>query len=417
MLRSLYSGISSLRSHQTMLDVTGNNIANVNTTGFKAGRTQFSDTLSQVMMAAGAPQGAEGGTNPAQVGLGVQVSAITNDFGVGASQQTGRALDMMIDGDGFFVVRSGSEQLYTRAGAFTLDAVGNLVTADGAKVQGWMADTATGAIDTNGPLTGITMPLTTTMPAKATTSVTFSGNLPADLPAGPDGIRRSAITVYDSAGTEYELELTYTKLAVPTTPGANSEWTVTAMYTATDGTSSGDLAGGATVAFNASGQIDPGDVSITLGTYANLGAITVGMADVDGYATKDDISADVQDGMGAGTLQSFSMDPNGTLVGSFTNGRKQPVGQIAIGSFANMAGLEKAGESTFRTTVNSGNPQIGTAGTGSRGPLTGGALEMSNVDLSQEFTNLIVAQRGFQAGSRVITTSDELLQELVNLKR
>ncbi|WP_448070899.1 flagellar hook-basal body complex protein [Georgenia yuyongxinii] len=167
MLRSLFSGISSLRSHQTMLDVTGNNIANVNTTGYKAARTQFEDTLSQVIQNAGAPQAGQGGTNPAQVGLGVQVSAITNDFSDGASQQTGRALDMKITGGGFFVINNGTEQVYTRAGAFTLDALGQLVTPSGAKVMGWGLDDD-GNLNVNGPLKGISLPVS--LPAKAKTA-------------------------------------------------------------------------------------------------------------------------------------------------------------------------------------------------------------------------------------------------------
>src|SRR5690606_35911413 len=179
MLRSLFSGISSLRSHQTMLDVTGNNIANANTTGFKASRTQFEDTLSQLVQAAGAPQGQNGGTNPAQVGLGVRVSGVSTDFTPGAAQQTGRSLDMMIDGDGFSVVNAGAEQLYTRNGAFSLDATGRLVTSSGAFVMGWAAD-ANGVVNANGPLSPLALPVTMTMGARATSTVTFAGNLPAD---------------------------------------------------------------------------------------------------------------------------------------------------------------------------------------------------------------------------------------------
>jgi flagellar hook protein FlgE len=401
MLRSLYSGISGLRAHQTMLDVTGNNIANVNTTGYKAARTQFEDTLSQVLQAAGAPQGVNGGTNPAQVGLGVQVGAITNDFSNGAAQQTGRALDMMITGDGFFVVNDGGEQLYTRAGAFSLDAVGNLVTANGAKVQGWSA--VGGVIDTNGPIGGISLPTTTTMGARATGEVVFKGNLPSD--AAPGTKLDRGITVYGPDGTAAEVGLTFTRTA--------AGWDVAYSI-------DGAAAGSGTLAFNGNGTLDPAGTT-TPPLVAPWGNITVDFADpsgpVTGYAKLDDLVADSQDGQGAGTLQSFSLDPNGTLIGVFSNGFKEPVGQIALSSFANAAGLEKAGDSTYRTTVNSGGPQLGAAGTGARGSLTSGALEMSNVDLSQEFTNLIVAQRGFQAGSRVITTSDELLQELVNLKR
>jgi flagellar hook protein FlgE len=400
MLRSLFSGISGLRAHQTMLDVTGNNIANVNTTGYKAGRTQFEDTLSQVLQSAGAPQGANGGTNPAQVGLGVRVASITNDFTTGASQQTGRALDMMITGDGFFVVEKGGEQLYTRAGAFTLDGVGNLVTSNGALVQGWMADPATGAINANGPLGKITMPVTTTMGATATKTVDFSGNLQADAADGT--VLDRSIEVYDSLGTPHSVALKFTKAA--------GSWSVQTAV------APGAFGAGTPLTFDpATGRLSgAGAFPVTVPPGQT---VTVSLASITGFAELNTIEAKTQDGKGAGTLQSFSMDPNGTLVGSFSNGFKQNVGQIALTSFANAAGLEKAGDSTYRTSANSGAAQIGTAGTAGRGALSGGALEMSNVDLSQEFTNLIIAQRGFQAGSRIITTSDELLQELVNLKR
>ncbi|WP_324650455.1 flagellar hook protein FlgE [Georgenia sp. H159] len=398
MLRSLFSGISSLRSHQTMLDVTGNNIANANTTGFKAGRTLFEDTLSQLVQAPGAPQGANGGTNPAQVGLGVRVAAVTNDFTPGAAQQTGRSLDMMINGDGFFVVNSGGEQLYTRSGAFTLDALGRLVTSSGAQVQGWAAD-ANGVVNPNGPLTGLALPVTTTMGARATGTATFTGNLPAD--AAVDTALVRTIEVYAADGTATSLDLTFTKQ-----PGAT--WSVQVA----DG--SGNALGGGTVAFTAGGALQA--VNLPPVTVAG-NPVALDLGQLTGFAGLTTVEASSQDGQGAGVLQSFSMSADGTLMGSFSNGLKRAVGLVAVGNFANAAGLEKTGGSMLRASVNSGEPQVGRAGDGGRGSLTGGALEMSNVDLSQEFTNLIIAQRGFQAGSRVITTSDELLQELVNLKR
>ncbi|TRW45630.1 flagellar hook protein FlgE [Georgenia yuyongxinii] len=411
MLRSLFSGISSLRSHQTMLDVTGNNIANVNTTGYKAARTQFEDTLSQVIQNAGAPQAGQGGTNPAQVGLGVQVSAITNDFSDGATQQTGRALDMKITGDGFFIINDGTEQLFTRAGAFTLDALGQLTTAGGALVQGWSAPN--GQINATGPLGAITLPVSTTMGARLTGQVTLAGNLPADAEVydsavnPPTGVQLTrSIDVYDTVGTGHSLDLVFSR--------TNAGWDVK-VYSGVDSTGAPVQVGAGGLFFN-DGILDSASSAITV-TMANGQAITFDIGSLTGYADLTTVEAAGQDGQGAGTLQSFSMNADGTLIGSFSNGFKQPVGQIALANFANAAGLEKAGGTAFRSTVNSGEAQVGVGGTGGRGSLTSRALEMSNVDLSQEFTNLIIAQRGFQAGSRVITTSDELLQELVNLKR
>lgn len=397
MLRSLFSGISGLRAHQTMLDVTGNNIANVNTTGFKASQMQFQDTLSQVLTNAGGAQQGIGGTNPAQVGLGVKVAGITTNFQQGAAQLTNRSTDMMISGDGFFMVRKGNEQFYTRAGAFDFDANGQLVTADGGLVQGWAA-AADGTINTNGPLADIRLPIATLMAAAATTTTTFEGNLPADATSTPATVLNREIEVHTADGTVQSLELTFTKTANP------GEWTISAEI-------DGAVVGTSTAAFAADGTVQ------TDGSFTTTGGIAVDLSTLTGFAGLTTIEAAAQNGRSAGTLQSFAINADGTLLGSFSNGLKQPLGRVSLATFTNPAGLEKAGGSLYRTTINSGDAQVGAAGTGGRGQLTGGALEMSNVDLSSEFTNLIVAQRGFQANSRVITTSDELLQELVNLKR
>jgi len=392
MLRSLFSGISGLRSHQTMLDVTGNNIANVNTTGFKSSQVQFQDTLSQVVSNAGGAQAGVGGTNPAQVGLGVRVAGITTSFTQGASQTTGRSTDMMIQGDGFFVVRKGAETYYTRAGSFDFDATGQMVLpGEGALVQGWAA--VNGVVDTNAALQDLRVPAGTTMAAVASTAATFDGNLDA---AAADGTTKTLTTkLYDAVGTERTLTLTFTKAA--------TGWSVAA----TDGTAT---VGSQAVTFDGNG-------AITTPTSLTVGGVAVDLATITGFAGLDTVQASSQDGQAAGTLLSFALGADGTITGAFSNGLKQVIGRIALGAFTNPAGLEKSGGSLYRTSVNSGEPQIGTAGTGGRGSLAGGALEMSNVDLSSEFTSLIVAQRGFQANSRIITTSDEVLNELVNLKR
>ena len=394
MLRSLFSGISGLRAHQTMLDVTGNNIANVNTTGFKSSSTQFQDTLSQVLSNAGAAQTGVGGTNPAQVGLGVRVAGITTNFAQGAAQLTNNSTDMMISGDGFFVVSKGGQDFYSRAGAFSRDASGQLVTTDGALVQGWEA--VGGVIDTNAPLADLRLTNAATMAAKATTNASFEGNLPSDAVTG--ATLNKQITVYDSVGNARQLALNFDKTA--------TGWTVSG----TDGTA-GTLAATPLV-FDASGVLTS-PLSVSVGT----NPVAVNLSTITGMAGLDTVQSKVQDGQQAGTLQSFTLNADGSLMGAFSNGMKQVVGQIALATFNNPVGLEKSGASLYRTTVNSGAAQVGTAGSGGRGSLIGGSLEMSNVDLSAEFTNLIVAQRGFQANARVITTSDQVLQELVDLKR
>jgi flagellar hook protein FlgE len=395
MLRSLFSGISGLRAHQTMLDVTGNNIANVNTTGFKASQTQFQDTLSQVITNAGSAQDGVGGTNPAQVGLGVRVAGITTNFQQGAAQLTNRSTDMMISGDGFFTVRKGQETLFTRAGAFDFDATGQLVTPDGGLVQGWAA-AADGSIDVNGPLVDLRLPIATLMGASATSTATFEGNLPIDVATGI--VLNREVDVYNAAGEVTSLNLAFARTA--------TGWTVTA-------TQGGVGVGSVNLTFDADGSYAAASPT----SLTTTGGIAVDLSTITGFAGLDTVEASTQNGRSAGTLQSFTINADGTLLGSFSNGLKQSIGKVALATFTNPSGLSKVGGSLYRGTVNSGDPQVGAAGTGGRGELTGGALEMSNVDLSAEFTNLIIAQRGFQANSRVITTSDELLQELVNLKR
>ncbi|HYI32582.1 MAG TPA: flagellar hook protein FlgE [Glaciibacter sp.] len=393
MLRSLFSGISGLRAHQTMLDVTGNNIANVNTTAFKASAVQFQDTLSQLTQAAGGPQDQVGGTNPAQIGLGVQVAGISTNFAQGSAQATGRAKDLMISGDGFFITKVGDETLYTRAGALDFDPLGRLVAPGGALVQGWAAD-ANGVINTGGPVGTITLPRNAVMPATATTEATVGGNLPSDAAVGTVLVRE--VTVYDATGAGRPLSLTYTRTA-----GAGT-WDVDATHNGT--TVNGN------VAFDANGQLTAGGTMVVNG-------ITVDMTSLTGFAKLTTVSVTDQDGSDAGTLQSFTIGKDGTVIGLFSNGGEQAVGRIALATFVNPGGLEKAGGSGYRATFNSGAAEVGVPGQGGAGSLSAGQLEMSNVDLSQEFTNLIVAQRGFQANARIITTSDEVLQELTNLKR
>lgn len=284
MLRSLFAGISGLRVNQTMLDVTGNNIANANTTGFKGSTTVFQDTLSQMLTGGTGANVNRGGTNPVQVGLGVQIAATSTNLSQGSTQVTGRHTDVMIQGDGMFVTQRGNETFYTRAGAFTFDETGDLVTSSGARVQGY-------ALDANGNRTGGLIDVS---------------------------IQQRGLTPPVPAGEE---------------------------------------------------------------------------------------------------VTSYSFGSDGILRGVFSDGVQRNMMQMAIADFNNPMGLEKVGETSFRESANSGAAQIGVPGEAGNGTLIGGALEMSNVDLAAEFTNLILAQRGFQASSRVITTSDQVLEELVNIKR
>ncbi len=389
MLRSLYSGISGLRAHQTMLDVTGNNIANVNTAGFKASSTQFQDTLSQLQQGATGPQAETGGSNPAQIGLGVRVTGVTTNFSQGSSQSTGRATDMMISGDGFFVTSKGGSQLFTRAGAFSPDAANQLVSPDGGILQGWTA--TNGVINAGGPVGDITLN-PNTMVAKKTDTVTLDGNLPSDAHSAPSWTASSMSTTAN--GAESSLTLTFTKTA--------AGWDASGRRRRNDGRLP---------------CLHQRPAERRRPLIGGRNGITIDVSKVSGYATMSSLAVSGQNGAAVGKLESYTLGSDGSLIGSFSNGIKQVLAKIALAKFTNPGGLEKAGGSSYVATGNSGGVQLGAAGDPGIGTLTGGSLEMSNVDLSQEFTNLIVAQRGFQANARIITTSDEVLQELTQLKR
>ncbi len=419
MLRSMFAGVSGLRAHQTMMDVIGNNIANVNTSGFKASTAVFSDVLSQTLNSAGTATDVAGGTNPAQVGLGARLAGISTSFTQGAAQLTGRATDLSIQGDGFLVVERNGQQLFTRAGSLSFDSLGRIVTPDGAILQGWRADTD-GSINTNSPIGNLTLPLGQTIDPQATQEIRIGGNLDASSPDGT--VINTAIEVYDEQGRAITITLAYEKT------GANA-WALKVYEpdSDADADTDPDQIGSDMVL-----EFDPltGDLTSTgpfefTPTTGEWGAEPIVIAPGDPadpdsigqFAGPNGIQARSQDGFAIGSLQSFSIGPDGVVTGVFSNGRDRSIGQIALASFSNPVGLEKVGDSNWRPTVNSGLAQIGTAGTAGRGTLQGSTLEMSNVDLAREFTNLIIAQRGFQANSRVITASDELLQYLVNLTR
>jgi flagellar hook protein FlgE len=418
MLRSMFSGVSGLRSHQTMMDVIGNNIANVNTVGYKSSTTVFQDLLSQTLRGAGVATDTQGGTNPAQVGLGVRVAGVTTSFTQGASQLTGRATDLSIQGDGFFVARQGNENLFTRAGSLSFDALGRLVSPDGGVIQGWSAD-GSGAINTNAGVNDIVMPLGQSIAPSASETVRVGGNLNATQTVGDELI--TSITVYDDQGAAHNITLGFTKTAagwdmqVYEPDGADADTDPDAIAGATASLTFDPSTGEMTA------PTTPPTFTPTVGEWTNPVTLDFGTAGdpeaLQQFAGPNSVQALSQDGSALGSLQSFSIGQDGIVTGVFSNGRNRPIGQLALAAFANPTGLDKVGGSLYRPTVNSGLANIGTAGSGGRGTLQGSTLEMSNVDLAQEFTSLIVAQRGFQANSRVITASDELLQDLVNLKR
>lgn len=412
MIRSMYAAVSGLRAHQTMMDVVGNNIANVNTNGFKKSNVIFQDILSQTLNGASAPTDSLGGTNAAQIGLGVQLSNISQNFAQGALQSTGRDLDLSIQGDGFFNLEQDGIQLYGRSGSFYVDANGNLVGGGGGYVQGWTAD-PTGAVDNTGPGGRIRIPAGEQVAPVITSEVNLGGNLPAESVIGDQHF--TSLNVYDGQGATVELAVTFTKTN-------DDEWTLSATY--------GDAATivpltDNVLTFDGAGRIvTPADfgTDIAAGSIPGLGDVelTIGgdnPGEITQLAALGSIAAITQDGSATGQLSGLTVGEDGIITGSYSNGQVKAIAQIAIVSFANPEGLERVTGTMFKQSVNSGLAQLGAAASGGRGIMAPGTLEMSNVDLAEEFTNLIRTQRGFQANSRVITTSDEMLQEIVNLKR
>jgi flagellar hook protein FlgE len=408
MMRSMFAGVSGLRSHQTMMDVVGNNIANVNTAGFKSAQITFGEAMAQTLQG---PAGAgvnSGGTNPLQIGLGVQVASIDGVFTQGAIQITGRPTDIAIQGDGFFILEDRGGREFTRAGTFRWDESGNLVAPGGQLVQGWLADAA-GEIQTQTAVQGINLPLSQVIEPVETSLVHVGGNLSSDAAIGD--IHTTSIVVYDSLGEPQELLVDFEKTAANT-------WDVSASMNGTSLT-----LGSTSVTFDSDGQLTSAG-TISVSGYTPPGASPLALdlqlatnsplVQFGGVSSAESVD---QNGNAIGFLTDFSIASNGTISGQFSNGETKVLAMIATATFNNPSGLIRSGETRFESSVNSGQALIGEPGNGNRGLLASGALEMSNVDLAQEFTNLIIAQRGFQANSRVITASDEVLADLVNLKR
>ncbi len=310
---------------------------------------------------------------------------------------------------------------YTRNGSFSLDSNGNLVTADGAFVEGWQADQQ-GNVSTNASVGHLKIPVGQIINPVTTSTIQVGGNLPADAAVGT--VVNAGISTFNSLGATVPLQAQFTKVA---DTAGQVNWQVRVLDS-----NNNLVSGPAAVTFDLNGALTSGNVTVTQaqlnaiagtsGTW-KAGGITLNF----GVATDPDrlsgagglntAAALSQDGSGVGSVVGFSVSQQGLITGTFSNGRSQALGQIALATFANPNGLEKDGSSEYSATVDSGAAQVGVAGQGGRGTLSGGTLEMSNVDLASEFTNLIVAERGFQANSRVITTADQVLQDLVNLKQ
>jgi flagellar hook protein FlgE len=424
MIRSMFTAISSLGLHQKFLDVVSNNLANANTTGYKASRVLFQDQFAQTLSAGSAPSDTLGGVNPTQIGLGVGLGFVSANFSQGTLQSTGRNLDVGVQGDGFFIYGQDANRRYSREGSLGLDAEAYLVnSATGLRVQGWLAD-ATGQIDANLPVDDLQIAMDKTL-ARATQNVILGGNLSAETATDGTGTVSVSMGVYDSLGALQTGSLQFTRSSADPLVW---DWAVVDPATGLPDPAFGTGAG--TITFDANGQldaaIDPNPVITTPVQIpgsegsANGGQIdlTLDMSDLTMLTTATSATVTSQDGLGAGAATDLNISPNdGVISLLYANGLVEKVGQLALARFTNPSGLVRAEDTSFITGLNSGEPQIGAAATGGRGNIASGYLESSNVDMAQEFTNMILAQRGFQASSRVITTSDEILQELVNLKR
>ncbi len=538
LLNSLFSGVSGMSNLQSMMDVIGNNIANVDTIGFKGSRVTFSDTFNEFIQSGTNPTATTGGTNSFQIGLGSKINSIDKNWSQGTFEQTGNTTDLALQGPGLFIVKSNGQDYYTRAGAFTFDSNGDLVNPqNGAIVQGKVA--VDGVIPSGNTIQNITVDKNLKIPAVKTTDTTWGGNLqssstitqsqnivqsgtfdPSSLPA------TSSCTIYDKSGNALTLKLTYsqnatsgydinyeiddsasntltsgnlaTGIAINSTTGpgtytipafqgttagglnintgaisldatavrtgadntlsevvddnrkptivngaetvydslgnshtlnvsftktAQNTWQWTASVPATDGQLSNNSG---TITFKSDGTIDTMSPNPAILSYAPTGGaesqtIKLDFGSGSSGITQNSLSSQVaaltQNGSASASLSNINIDQYGNIEGIFSNGQSQALGQIMVATFANNNGLVSVGDNMYNVAANSGDPRISEPGESSATTIQSGALEQSNVDLSKEFTNMIVAQNGFEANAKMITTSDTMLQDIINIIR
>ncbi len=432
-LRAMYSGVSGLRAEGEALGVVGDNIANTNTVGFKAQRAVFEDVLGHSILA---------GTSSALPGSGVRVGDIQQMFTQGTLQNTGVATDVALNGDGFFVVNGTvnglSSNFYSRAGQFVLDRDGNLTNSQGLKVQGYAANPdgtfAASISDVKAP--------TSALPANDTNNIEITANLDSSetmpvLPWDPQDPANTAnfsstLTVYDSLGEGHTVDVYFRKTAVAGAwefhaiadgdevtgglPGQNFELTPPAGGTMTF-TTNGALNTVAGTALTANFIGATAGQAITLDFGTPIGAGGTGLDGTTQFASPSNVSSQSQDGYSSGDFSGLAIDGTGVVQGLYTNGQKVAMAQLAIAKFRSNDGLGRAGQNLWIETRDSGTAAMGVAGSGGRGATSAGALEGSNVDLAEEFVGLIQHQRSFSANAKTITTADEMLQELINIKR
>ncbi len=402
--------LTGLQSDTVALNTIGNNLSNLNTTAFKTQTTNFEDLFYQNL-------GYSGSSDPLQVGVGTRVASTNSSFEQGSLTTTQNSTDMALSGEGFFVVQRGNTQALTRAGDFQTDQNGNLITTNGENVMGY--GVTNNAVNLNGGVIPLQIPIGATEAAQATQNVSLTSTLNADSAVGASF--SSPVTLYDSLGTAHTASVTYTKQSATT-------WGYSIALPAGDATgtpvnntgtltfdSSGNLT---TPAANVSGVSFPGlkdgaaDLTFSFNLYSSSGTPLVTQT-----AGTSNTSETVQDGFAAGAYQSFTVDGTGVLTATFSNGHTTTIGQVAVATVANTDGLVRSGANDYSTSAASGQFSIGTANAGGRGSIEGDALEQSNVDISAEFSNLIVAQRAFEANSKTVTTFDSVTENAINMIR
>lgn len=406
---SLYVPLTGLESASDALSVTSNNLANLNTIGFKSQRALFGDLFYQQI-------GTAGDGDATQIGLGATVQSVDSQFTEGSIQASGVPTDVAVQGDGFFVVQQNGEQLYTRAGDFTTDSNGNLLTQDGSQVLGYPA--VNGAISQSATLAPLTIAVGQSNPPNPTANVTLALNLNSSAAVGDTF--STPVSVFDSLGGSHVLTYTFTKT------GSNA-WDYAISLPAADTTTGTTAVTNGTLTFNGAGQLTVPGANVTGITIAGFtdGADNLtfnwnvlnpaGGANLTQVAGTSATSSTIQDGFASGALSSYLIGSDGTITGTFSNGQTAAIGQIALASFQNNQGLVRNGSNEFLSSLTSGEPSIGVPGSAGRGTLSGGSLEQSNVDLATQFAQLIIEERAYQANAKAVTTFDEVSQTAINL--
>ncbi len=414
MFTSFSTALSALAAHSTAIDVVGNNLANLNTPGFKTSVVSFHDLVTQSMGA---------GLGDTQVGSGVGTPITLREFSQGAIQTTGGTLDAAIQGDGFFVVRGANSGIeYTRGGNLQVDKDGNLTTSTGEQLQGWTQ--INGTLDTNATPGNITIPVGTVQPPKSTDTISFDINLNAAAQPGTSDTKfATSVTVYDSLGNSHIVTVTFTK--DPNTP---LTWGYSLSMPDADVKTPPAPAYTGTLTFGADGKLasplatDPPPTPWQIDLADNAAQLNLGMSLFNGltprvsqYAQPSSVSAVAQNGSAAAQLVRVAVADAGQILAQFSNGQQTVVGQLAMATIRNPDSLIAVGDNNYQLSARSALPAVGLPGTGGRGSVKGGAVEASTVDIAQQFTNLIVYQRGYEANSKVVSAVDELSQNTINL--